>query len=647
MEAELATALQDGRRAFAEHRWQDAFELLGRADGGERLAADDLARLAEAARWSANYDAMFNAFERAEAMYARAKDRRRAARMALELTLEHFYRANDSAQMAWYTRAASLVGDDTDCAEHGLVLWAEARFLLDLGQVEDARGLLEQQLELGRRVGSTEVEALATLDLGHTHIVEGRITEGLRLIDAANALVLGGETELWVTGMVYCSTIWACRNLGDWRRAREWTDTSTRWCERESVSHFPGLCRFHRAEVLRIRGHLDDAERDANAAVEELLEANPRDAPWAYNELGEIRRRRGDLDGAAAAFRKAVEGGFDPQPGLALLRLDEGKPKVALRAITEALADGSWFAREGRSFLLPAQVTIAIAADELDVAATALAELETRAEASGSEAFRASADCAAGELALARGDAAEACRLLRQGVRTWHRVDAPFEAAKARVLLARVHRIMGDDDEAALELTAARDAFAGLGAALEQQRTGQLLEARAVVGRAVRTFVFTDIVDSTRLVELLGDDAWENLLAWHDRTLRACFDSHAGEEVKHEGDGFFVAFLDPTAAIACATDVQRTLADHRREHGFAPQVRIGVHTAEATARTGDYTGQGVHVAARIAASGGGGEVVVSRVALDATGGGYDLREPRRLDLKGVSEPVEVVTVDWA
>ena len=158
--------------------------------------------------------------------------------------------------------------------------------------------------------------------------------------------------------------------------------------------------------------------------------------PWAYNELGEIRRRRGDLAGAAAAFRKAVEGAFDPQPGLSLLRLDEGKPKVALRAITEALEDESWFGREGRSFLLPAQVTIAIAAGELDVAAAALAELETRATASGSDAFRASADCAAGELALARGDIEDAHRLLRKGVRGWHRVDAPFEAAKARAPLA-------------------------------------------------------------------------------------------------------------------------------------------------------------------------------------------------------------------
>ena len=263
MESDLATALDEGRRAFAEHRWQDAFELLSAADGGERLAADDLARLAEAARWSGNYDAMFNAFERAVSMYGRSGDLRRAARMALELTIEHFYRDNESAYMGWYSRAVTLLGDDTDCAEYGLTLWPQARMLLDAGQIDEARQVLLQMLEVGRRVGDSDVEALARLDLGHADVVDGRIPEGLRSIDEANVLVMGGGTALWTTGVVYCSTIWACRNLGDWRRAREWTDNSTRWCERESVSHFPGLCRFHRAEVVRIRGDLEQAERDA------------------------------------------------------------------------------------------------------------------------------------------------------------------------------------------------------------------------------------------------------------------------------------------------------------------------------------------------------------------------------------------------
>jgi class 3 adenylate cyclase len=172
-----------------------------------------------------------------------------------------------------------------------------------------------------------------------------------------------------------------------------------------------------------------------------------------------------------------------------------------------------------------------------------------------------------------------------------------------------------------------------------------MLETTKPGVRAVRTFVFTDIVDSTRLVEVLGDEAWENLLAWHDRTLRGCFAQCHGEEVKHEGDGFFVAFPDGTSAVTCAVNVQRTLAAHRRDHGFAPQVRIGIHTAEATGRDGDYTGRGVHVAARVAAAAGAGEIVASQDALDSVVT-VEVTGHRSLELKGLAQPVEVATILW-
>lgn len=164
--------------------------------------------------------------------------------------------------------------------------------------------------------------------------------------------------------------------------------------------------------------------------------------------------------------------------------------------------------------------------------------------------------------------------------------------------------------------------------------------------RQVRTFVFTDIVDSTRLVELLGDEAWEDLLRWHDRTLRAAFTQHAGEEVKHEGDGFFVAFRDADEAIGCAVVVQQALANHRREHGFAPRLRIGIHTAAANERQGDYSGKGVHAASRVASAAGPDEIFVSRDALDAAGTAFDVHHRRVLELKGLVDPVEVGSINW-
>jgi class 3 adenylate cyclase len=251
---------------------------------------------------------------------------------------------------------------------------------------------------------------------------------------------------------------------------------------------------------------------------------------------------------------------------------------------------------------------------------------------------------ARGEVALAEERPGDAVRDLRRASQAWRDVDAPYEDAQTRALLARAYRADGDAEAARIELESAQAAFERIGAVRQSQRITALL-AKPADARAVRTFMFTDIVDSTKLVELLGDESWENLLAWHDRTLRACFDEHKGEEVKHEGDGFFVAFADGRAALECAVTMQRTLDQHRRDHGFAPQVRIGLHAAEVTEREGDYGGKGVHVAARIMSAAGGGEIVTSAETAAAVSDAV-ASSPRTLELKGLGAPVEVVTVDW-
>jgi class 3 adenylate cyclase len=158
--------------------------------------------------------------------------------------------------------------------------------------------------------------------------------------------------------------------------------------------------------------------------------------------------------------------------------------------------------------------------------------------------------------------------------------------------------------------------------------------------------MFTDIVKSTDLVGVIGDEAWENLLGWHDQTLRSLFAAHNGSEVNHTGDGFFVSFDDSRSALRCAVDVQRRLAEHRRTQGFAPMVRIGVHAAEATRRGEDYGGSEVHKAARIAALAEGGEILASAETLTDADGGFRVSEARDVSLKGVAEPVEVARVDW-
>jgi class 3 adenylate cyclase len=170
------------------------------------------------------------------------------------------------------------------------------------------------------------------------------------------------------------------------------------------------------------------------------------------------------------------------------------------------------------------------------------------------------------------------------------------------------------------------------------------LRGKEAPRRVEKTFMFTDIESSTALVEALGDEAWQGVLRWHDETLRSVFAEHKGEEVVATGDGFFVGFESPDEALACAVTIQRRLAEHRRTAGFAPKVRIGVHASGATQVGKNFTGKGVHEAARIAAL-ADGDQIVSSVAT-AAGGRFSLSNPQTVTLRGTSDPIEIVTVDW-
>ena len=247
-----------------------------------------------------------------------------------------------------------------------------------------------------------------------------------------------------------------------------------------------------------------------------------------------------------------------------------------------------------------------------------------------------------GHLALHRSDTKEAIAALREGVRTWSEVEAPYESAQARVLLAQALTADGDDAGARLELKAAARLVDEFGVAVDLD----IAPARSEGARTIRTFLFSDIVDSTRLSEAMGDAAWEPLLQWHDRTLRAEFERWNGEEIKHGGDGFFVAFGEADDGIGCAAAIQRALARHRAEHGFAPSIRIGLHAGEATSRDGDYFGSAVTRAARISAAAGAGEVLASADLVAVCRHAVPLSGERTLELKGIAEPVVAVLVTW-
>ncbi len=641
---DLIDELNDARSAYERRDWRGAFDLLTAAEKRSPLAPEDAELLAEAARWAREYSAMIDALEQAEARYERVGKRGLAARAALSLCLEHFVRNSLSEAAGWLGRASRLLENEPECLAHGYLQWALGRAEWTDEDSRSALGHAREASAIGRRLGDIDLEAFGLHDEGHVLIARGDVDAGRALVDEAAAMG-GAASNPFTTGMVYCGAIWAYRNMADWRRAGEWTDASLRWCERESLSGFPGLCRFHRAEVRRLRGELDDAERDALDAIEELMPANLIASGWALTELGEIRRRRGDRAGARDAFRRAQELGGLPQPGLALLLLDEGKPDAALASITDALAQMVGVHQEDRASVLPAAVTIALAAGQVDRAGDALAELESWGKSFHTPAALASVAEARGQIQLAHGDTEAAIPSLREACRLWCEVDVRFEAARVRLLIAAALRVGGHESNATGELEAALSAFERLGAVREAERVRSMLQA-ARRSRATRTLMFTDIVDSTRLVEVLGDDAWGVLLEWHDRTLRQCFHAANGREINHEGDGFFLSFADSLDAVECAIAIQRTLADHRHEHGFAPEVRIGVHATEAVDLGDDYLGKGVHEAARVGAAAGAGEILVTATVIESVTDHCHIRNRRELHLKGLSVALNVASVEW-
>jgi class 3 adenylate cyclase len=340
--------------------------------------------------------------------------------------------------------------------------------------------------------------------------------------------------------------------------------------------------------------------------------------------------------------------GQDPQPGRALLLFAEGKVDSAVASIRRSLDDLTW-ERLARGRLLPAQALMARETGDVVTARAAADELASIADEYGTAALRASADVARGIVRLLEDDAEGAVRSLRRACQLWREVDAPYETSTTSLLLAEAYLQAADQSAATMEIRGARSTFERLGAAPDQRRAAELLaavEAKSSAGtRAVRTFMFTDVVGSTELIELIGDDAWRDLQRWHDAALRNCFAMNAGEEVDHAGDGFFVAFPGAREALACAIAVQRHLAEHRRDHGFAPQVRIGVHATEATQMGPGFSGRGVHEAARIGALAEGGEIVASEETLRAVGD-VVASEARDVTLKGIAEPISVVTIHW-
>ncbi len=646
-----------GRDAIDRHAWAEAVEAFDAADSGGRLAPADLELLGAARWWSGQPAEAADALERAFTGFVESGASQEAARVALQLAYQAFRRRLGSIGGGWLMRAEHLLEGLPESNIHARAMVFHALGALMAGQLAEGTDLADRAMELARKHDDRNSMYMAMSFKGMAHVFSGDWQAGLALIDEAATAASSGQLDLRVASDIYCNTIAACRNIGDYKRAGQWAEEGERWMRRQSVGGYPGICRVHRAELKMLRGLWPEAEQEARQACEELERFGLIDSiGWAHYQVGEVRLRMGDLEGAGEALDRAYEYGHDAQPGMALLQLARGEVDEAARSIARALAvtkgTDLHIDRATRARLLPAQIEIALAAGDLDTAGPAVDELESIAADFQRPVFEAGALTARGELLLREERPAEASPLLGRSWRLWQETDLPYESALARLHYAEALAADGDEAAARRDFRAARSAFERLGAARDVQRVDALLGEDAAMAapssrRVTKTFMFTDIVTSTDLVGLIGDDAWEELLRWHDRELRSAFAHHRGEEVNSTGDGFFVAFERAADAIDCAVDIQRRLARHRREHGFAPLVRIGLHTTEAARQGRDYRGKGVHVAARVSAAASGEEILVSSTALSGTGPiRFGLSEPRQLTLKGVEEPVEARSVDW-
>jgi class 3 adenylate cyclase len=639
--------LVDGGRAAVDAReWAGALTLLREADGAGVLEPRDMERLGEAAFWMGHLEECIEARERAYAGLVEEGDVRAAALVALHLAFHHAGRGAIAVAGGWLESAVALLADVPECAEQGWLTWIQAIVAAALlGDHDEALRLAERTLEIGRAVGDRDVEALGALEKGGALIHLGRVDEGLTLLDQVMARAISGLLGPWASAAIYCGTINTCAALGDYRRAAEWIEEVQRGSGEVRACEFPGDCRLHRAEILQLRGEWEEAEVEAARACDELQSWDTTHVAVALYELGMLSLRRGDMSAAEQAFRQVEDLGGSPEPGRATLQLLRGRPETASASLKEAL-DAAGSDALARMRLLPAAAEAALKTGDVEGARRHADELAAIADRYSTVAQHARAAQACGEVAAASGDFEIARTKLREAAEHWQHVGARYDEARARVGLGVVLRETGEIDAAEIQLQRALSAFERLGASFDVVRVLELLGKAVPQARVVRTFMFTDIEDSTVHLAEVGDQQWSEVLRWHDSTLRRLFERFDGQEIKQRGggDGFFVAFASPGAGLDCALAIQTAMTENADDRRPQIRVRVGAHEAEATRTVDDYGGRGVHEAARIAALASGGEVLVSIRTVESAGSRHPVTGTRSAALKGLAEPVVIASL---
>jgi DNA-binding NarL/FixJ family response regulator len=457
--------IENAREAYRQQHWSEAFARLSDTKVSASLRFEDLRRLAIAAHMLGRPLERQAAGERAYRAALDEGDLVAAATAAFWVGFGHLEFGEVAQAGGWLARSGGLVeqiGEPT-VVEGYLLLPVGLRSLAE-GAVAEAREAFEGIGRIGRQFDDPDLVTFSLLGLGDCLIRSGRKREGIELLDEAMLAVTSGEVSPEIVGMAYCAAIETYQQAFDLRRAQEWTSVLSGWCEAQpDAVPFRGRCMVYRTELMVFHGEWVAAADEVRRAHDRLVGPPPSPALGdADYQQAELERLRGSFAAAAAGYRRAAEHGRQPEPGLALLRLAQGRPASALATIRRALDETVNTLTRQR--LLGPYVEILIAAGELEDARAAATELGQLAVGADSRLLDAIAMGADGAVRLASGDHAEALVSLRRSWAAWQEVDAAYEAARLRVLIALACRALGDEETAAIELEAAGRVFSDLGA---------------------------------------------------------------------------------------------------------------------------------------------------------------------------------------
>lgn len=473
---QAADAVGRGRESYERRAWRDAYDALSAADEHTPIEAVDLDRRATAAYLIGRDDAAVADLERAHRGFLDQGEVARAVRCAFWVGMFLLLSGRHAEGGGWLGRAGRLLDEHAlDTVERGYLLIPTAVHALGSGDPRRAHELFGEAAGAAERFDDPDLVALSRLGRGQALVAMGEVGRGVATLDEAMIAVTTGDVSSVVAGIIYCALIITCRDIFDWARAREWTVALRRWCaDQQDLKPYRGQCLVHRSEIMQLRGEWSDALAEVRQGCEHL--AGPSGDPvlgMAHYQLGELLRLRGEFSRAEQAYRSAGEFGHAVQPGLALLRLGQGRLQDADAAVRR-LATETDGDHAKRSRVLAAFIEIVLAGGDVAAARPAIDELDELAEHLGAPYLRAVAESARGAALLAEGDAHAACAALRRAWTRWQELGAPYEAARVRLSMAEACRALADHDTATMELDAARRVFERLGAAPALSRVAEL-----------------------------------------------------------------------------------------------------------------------------------------------------------------------------